>query len=229
MRPTGTSRCHGASGAADASWSIRTGTGTAGARHGQRARCLRASESLKASCRIAGSPRPAKQESRELDDARSGGEVLPPGVRRGTPHAAAVPDLPEQQRHLRVSVRGCRAEHLPERSRPAPVDGWGSQLASGTGTRWSSMTGLNDSSWFDRSGNFHLRSCTSSSVTRARRPTSSCEPATIEDPERLHASLEDVDAALSSARQGIQLMDFGKAEFVEELMPVSSGKKPALR
>ena len=42
--------------------------------------------------------------------------------------------------------------------------------------------------------------------------------ATIEDPEGVHAAVEDQHAAVSPVRTSAQLLDFKCVEFVEELM-----------
>ena len=50
--------------------------------------------------------------------------------------------------------------------------------------------------------------------------------ATIEDPKRLHATVEDQHAALSRAEKNAQLLEFKCVEFTEEMLYGHLRKRP---
>ena len=114
---------------------------------------------------------------------------------------------------------------------PPPIDAWMGQSVA----RWEGETlvvdsnGFNDSTWFDRAGNFH--SDVLHVVERYTRtsPDVISYEATIEDskvftrPWKIHMPL------YKRQEKDIQLLDFKCVEFVEELMYGQWRKKPLPR
>jgi hypothetical protein len=103
---------------------------------------------------------------------------------------------------------------------PAPVDSWMGQSVG----RWEGdtlvvdVTGLNDQTWFDRSGNFHSDMLhVVERYTRTSRDVISYE-ATIEDPKVFSRPWKMSMALYRRQEPNAQLMDFKCVEFVEELM-----------
>ncbi len=62
------------------------------------------------------------------------------------------------------------------------------------------VTSFNGKNWFDRAGNFHSAALKLVERFTPITPDAIRYEVTIEDPERLHAPVEDLDAALSSSR-----------------------------
>jgi hypothetical protein len=103
---------------------------------------------------------------------------------------------------------------------PAPVDSWmGQSVAHWDGdTLVVDVTGFNDQSWFDRSGNFH-----SDKLHVVERYTRKNEDvmwyeATIEDPETFTRPWKMSMPLYRRQEKNAQLMDFKCVEFVEELI-----------
>jgi hypothetical protein len=103
---------------------------------------------------------------------------------------------------------------------PAPVDSWMGQSVG----RWdgdtlvTDVTGFNDQSWFDRSGNFHSDALhVVERYTRISPDVISYE-ATIEDPKVFTRSWKMSMPLYRRQEPDAQLMDFKCVEFVEELM-----------
>ena len=61
------------------------------------------------------------------------------------------------------------------------------------------VTDFNGKNWFDRAGNFHSEALHLVERFTPITPDAIRYEVTIEDPERLHAAVEDLDAALSPA------------------------------
>ena len=61
---------------------------------------------------------------------------------------------------------------------------------------------FNDQTWFDRAGNFHSEALHVVERYTPTGPDHMLYEATIEDPEGLHAAVEDQHAALPAARNG---------------------------
>ena len=101
---------------------------------------------------------------------------------------------------------------------PAPVDSWMGQSVA----RWDGdtlvvdVTGMNDQTWFDRSGNFHTR--TSADVISYE--------ATIEDPNVFTRPWKMSMPLYRRQERNAQLMDFKCVEFVEELMYGQLRRRP---
>jgi hypothetical protein len=111
---------------------------------------------------------------------------------------------------------------------PAPVDSWmGQSVAHWDGdTLVVDVTGFNDQSWFDRSGNFH-----SDKLHVVERYTRKNEDvmwyeATIEDPETFTRPWKMSMPLYRRQEKNAQLMDFKCVEFVEELIYGQWRKKP---
>jgi hypothetical protein len=103
---------------------------------------------------------------------------------------------------------------------PAPVDSWMGQSVG----RWDGdtlvvdVTGLNDQTWFDRSGNFHSDALhVVERYTRTSRDVIAYE-ATIEDPKVYSRPWKMSMALYRRQEPNAQLMDFKCVEFVEELV-----------
>jgi hypothetical protein len=114
---------------------------------------------------------------------------------------------------------------------PAPVDSWMGQSVA----RWEGetlvidATGFNDSSWFDRAGNFHSDKLhVVERYTRTGPDVISYE-ATIEDPDVFTRAWKISMPLYRRLDKNAQLMDFKCVEFVEELMYGQWRKKPLTR
>ena len=114
---------------------------------------------------------------------------------------------------------------------PAPVDSWMGQSVA----RWDGdtlvvdVTGMNDQTWFDRSGNFHSDALhVVERYTRTSADVISYE-ATIEDPNVFTRPWKMSMPLYRRQERNAQLMDFKCVEFVEELMYGQWRKKPLSR
>jgi hypothetical protein len=103
---------------------------------------------------------------------------------------------------------------------PAPIDSWMGQSVG----RWDGdtlvvdVTGLNDQTWFDRSGNFHSDALhVVERYTRTGPDVLSYE-ATIEDPKVFTRPWKMSMPLYRRQERNAQLMDFKCVEFVEELI-----------
>jgi len=111
---------------------------------------------------------------------------------------------------------------------PAPVDSWMGQSVG----KWEGetfvidVTGFNDSSWFDRSGNFHSESLHVVERYTRTSPDVITYEATIEDPKTFTKPWKISLPLYRRAEKNAQLMDFKCVEFVEELMYGQWRKKP---
>ena len=111
---------------------------------------------------------------------------------------------------------------------PAPIDSWMGQSVA----KWEGETlvidarGFNDSTWFDRSGNFHGDQLhVVERYTRTAADVISYE-ATIEDPETFTRPWKISLPLYRRIEKNAQLMDFKCVEFVEELLYGQYRKKP---
>ena len=111
---------------------------------------------------------------------------------------------------------------------PAPVDSWMGQSVG----RWEGntlvvdVTGFNEETWFDRSGNFHSDALhVVERYTRSSPDVISYE-ATIEDPKVFTRPWKIGMPLYRRVEKNAQLMDFKCVEFVEELMYGQWRKKP---
>src|SRR6059036_3039813 len=111
---------------------------------------------------------------------------------------------------------------------PPPVDAWMGQSVG----RWDGdtlvvdVTGFNEETWFDRSGNFHSDALhVVERYTRSSPDVISYE-ATIEDPKVFTRPWKIGMPLYRRVEKNAQLMDFKCVEFVEELMYGQWLKKP---
>lgn len=114
---------------------------------------------------------------------------------------------------------------------PAPVDSWMGQSVG----RWEGetlvvdVTGMNDQSWFDRSGNYHSDALhVVERYTRTSPDVISYE-ATIEDPNVFTRPWKIRIPLYRRQEKNMQILDFKCVEFVEELMYGQWRKTPLSR
>jgi hypothetical protein len=111
---------------------------------------------------------------------------------------------------------------------PAPVDSWMGQSVA----RWEGdtlvidVTGFNDSTWFDRAGNFHSDKLHVVERYTRTAPDALTYEATIEDPQTFTRPWKISMPLYRRLEKNAQLMDFKCVEFVEELMYGQWRKKP---
>jgi hypothetical protein len=114
---------------------------------------------------------------------------------------------------------------------PAPVDSWMGQSVA----RWDKdtlvvdVTGLNDQSWFDRSGNFHSEALHVVERYTRTSPDVIWYEATIEDPKVFTRAWKMSMPLYRRQEKNAQIMDFKCVEFVEELLYGEWRKKPLTR
>ncbi len=114
---------------------------------------------------------------------------------------------------------------------PPPVDSWMGQSVG----RWEGdtlvvdVTGLNDQTWFDRSGNFHSDALHVVERYTRTSPDVIAYEATIEDPKVFTRPWKMSMALYRRQEPNAQLMDFKCVEFVEELMFGQWRKNPLSR
>ena len=114
---------------------------------------------------------------------------------------------------------------------PAPVDSWMGQSFG----RWEGdtlvidVTGFNDQTWFDRSGNFHTEKLHVVERYTRTAPDVITYEATIEDPNVFTRPWKMSMPLYRRLDKGIQLLDFKCVEFVEELMYGQFRKNPLSR
>jgi hypothetical protein len=112
-----------------------------------------------------------------------------------------------------------------------PVDSWmGQSVAHWEGeTLVVDATGFNDSTWFDRAGNFHSDKLHVVERYTRTSPDVIQYEATIEDPEVFTKPWKMSMALYRRQEKNAQLMDFKCVEFVEEMMYGQWRKKPLER
>ncbi len=111
---------------------------------------------------------------------------------------------------------------------PAPVDSWmGQSVGHWEGdTLVVDVTGMNDSTWFDRAGNFHSDALhVTERYTRVSPEVINYE-ATIEDPNTFTRPWKISMPLYKRAEKNAQLLEFKCVEFVEELMYGKYRKHP---
>ncbi len=111
---------------------------------------------------------------------------------------------------------------------PAPVDSWMGQSVA----KWDGdalvidVTGFNDSTWFDRAGNYHTDALhVVERYTRIQPDVINYE-ATIEDPNVYTRPWKISVPLYRRLDKNAQIMDFKCVEFVEELLYGKYRKKP---
>ncbi|HZT75932.1 MAG TPA: hypothetical protein VFA27_04690 [Vicinamibacterales bacterium] len=111
---------------------------------------------------------------------------------------------------------------------PAPIDSWmGQSVAKWEGeTLVIDVTGFNDSTWFDRAGNFHSDALHVVERYTRVQPDVITYEATIEDPNVYTRSWKISFPLYRRLDKNAQIMDFKCVEFVEELLYGQYRKKP---
>lgn len=112
---------------------------------------------------------------------------------------------------------------------PPPADSWmGQSVGKWDGdTLVVEVTGFNDQTWFDRSGNHHSDKLKVTERYSQRGPDHLWYEATIEDPETFTRPWKIAMPLYRRVEPNAQLMQFKCVEFVEELMYGHLRKKPA--
>jgi hypothetical protein len=111
---------------------------------------------------------------------------------------------------------------------PAPIDSWMGQAVA----RWEGealvvdSTGFNDSTWFDRAGNFHSDKLHLVERFTRTSPDIISYEATIEDPNVFTKPWKMSMPLYRRVEKNAMLMDFKCVEFVEELLYGQFRKKP---
>lgn len=111
---------------------------------------------------------------------------------------------------------------------PAPVDSW---MGQSTG-HWDGetlvvdVTGMNDQTWFDRSGNYHSDALHVTERYTRTSPDVIAYEATIEDPKVFTRPWKIAMPLYRRQEKNAQLLDFKCVEFVEELLYGQWRKKP---
>jgi hypothetical protein len=111
---------------------------------------------------------------------------------------------------------------------PAPVDSWMGQSVA----RWDGDTlvvdasGFNDSTWFDRAGNFHSDQLKVTERYTRTAPDVISYEATMTDPETFTRPWKISMPLYRRLEKNVQIMDFKCVEFVEELLYGQWRKKP---
>jgi hypothetical protein len=114
---------------------------------------------------------------------------------------------------------------------PAPADSWMGQSVG----RWEGdtfvvdVTGLNEQTWFDRSGNFHSEEMKVTERYTRTAPDVITYEATITDPKTFSRPWKMSMPLYRRLEKNAQLMDFKCVEFVEELMYGQWRKNPLSR
>jgi hypothetical protein len=155
-----------------------------------------------------------------------------PGVPRATymPYPFQIVQSASQLMFVYEFAGAIRDVHLKDPG-PAPVDSWMGQSVA----RWDrdtlvvEVTGLNDQTWFDRSGNFHSDGMkVVERYTRVSADVMSYE-ATVDDPKVFTRPWKMSMPLYRRQERNAQLMDFKCVEFIEELMYGQWRKKPLSR
>jgi hypothetical protein len=111
---------------------------------------------------------------------------------------------------------------------PPPIDSWMGQSVG----RWEGETfvvdtnGFNDSTWFDRAGNFHSDKLKVTERFTRTAPDIISYEATIDDPVTFTKAWKMSMPLYRRVEKNAQLLDFKCVEFVEELLYGQYRKKP---
>jgi hypothetical protein len=111
---------------------------------------------------------------------------------------------------------------------PAPVDSWmGQSVGHWEGeTLVIDVTGMNDSTWFDRAGNYHSDALHVVERYTRTSPDVIAYEATIEDPKTFTRPWKISMPLYRRQEKNAQILDFKCVEFVEELLYGPWRKKP---
>ncbi|MBZ5601860.1 MAG: hypothetical protein LAO79_06110 [Acidobacteriia bacterium] len=114
---------------------------------------------------------------------------------------------------------------------PAPIDTWiGQSYGKWEGDTFVvDVTGLDERTWFDRSGNYHSDTLHVVERYTLRSPEVLWYEATIDDPKTFTKSWKISFPLYKHVEPNAQLMEFKCVEFVEDLMYGQFSKKPATK
>ena len=155
-----------------------------------------------------------------------------PGVPRATymPYPFQILQSASAMTFIYEYAGAVRNIHLKDPG-PAPSDSWmGKSVGHWEGeTLVINVTDLNDSTWFDRAGNFHSDKLhVTERYTRTSRDLIAYE-ATIEDPGVFTRPWKISMALYKRQEKNAQILDFKCVEFVEELLYGPYRKHPLSR
>jgi hypothetical protein len=143
----------------------------------------------------------------------------------GVPRATYMPypfQIVQSQKQILISYQyasAVRAINM-ENHKKAPIDswmGWSNGLWEGD-TLVVDVTGLNDETWFDRSGNFHSDALHVVERYTPRSTDTMRYEAMIEDPKVFSRPWKISMILYRHDEENAQLLEFKCVEFVEELM-----------
>ncbi len=150
----------------------------------------------------------------------------------GVPRATYVPypfQIVQSQKYILVSYEYAGAVRTIDMGHPgpAPVDSWmGWSVGHWEGdTLVVDVTGMNDKTWFDRSGNFHSDALHVVERYTLRSPDIIMYEATIEDPKVFSRPWKISMPLYRHVEKNAQLMEYKCVEFAEELLYGSLRKK----
>src|SRR5947207_2536443 len=165
---------------------------------------------------------------------RNGDPAVRPGP--GVPHATYMPQpfqILQSQSALFIAYQyaGAVRNIYLKNPGPPPVDSWmGQSFARWEGeTLVVDATGFNDSTWFDRAGNFHSDQLHVVERYTRTSPDVINYEATIEDPQTFTRPWKISLPLYRRVEKNAQLMDFKCVEFVEELLYGQWRKTPLPR
>jgi hypothetical protein len=154
----------------------------------------------------------------------------------GVPRATYMPypfQILQSQRSIAIvyEYAGAVRELYLKDPGPAPVDSWMGQSVA----RWEKDTlvvdvaNLNESTWFDRSGNFHSDAMRVTERYTRTSPDVIAYEATITDAKTFTRPWKVSMALYRRQEKNAQVLDFKCAEFVEELIYGQWRKQPLAR
>jgi len=152
-----------------------------------------------------------------------------PGVPRGT-YMPFPFQILQSQKHIMIVHEFAGAVHTiyMENQTPAPADSW----MGWSNGRWEGetlvvdTTGFNDSTWFDRAGNFHSDALHVVERFTARSADTLMYDVTIEDPNVFTRPWKMTMPLYRRVEKNAQLMEFRCVEFVEDLLYGHLRKQP---
>jgi hypothetical protein len=143
----------------------------------------------------------------------------------GVPRATYMPypfQIIQGQKNILISYEYANAVRNVDMGKPgpAPVDSWmGWSIGHWEGeTLVIDVTGLNDKTWFDRSGNFHSDALHVTERYTMRGPDVMMYEATIEDPKTFSRAWKVSVPLYRHVEKNAQLLEFKCVEFAEELL-----------
>jgi hypothetical protein len=153
-----------------------------------------------------------------------------PGVPRAT-YTSFPFQIIQSQKHVMIvhEYAGAVRTIYMDDHMPAPADswmGWSNGHWEGE-TLVVDTTGFNDSSWFDRAGNFHSDALHVVERFTARSPETLTYEATIEDPKVFTRPWTITMPLYRRVEKNAQLLEFRCVEFAEDLIYGHLRKQPS--